>query len=339
MRFPFSLTRSMAAYLLRKKLSGQKVFPLVLMLEPLHACNLSCAGCGRIREYADTLSGRLTIDECMDAVEECGAPIVSICGGEPLIYPQIELLVERLTARRKHVYLCTNGLLLEKKLPGLRPGKFLFINVHLDGMEATHDRLAQREGVFSAAISGIQAAKKAGFMVCTNTTIYKDTEMHEIAVLFAYLTELGIDGMMISPAYGYDAVAQADPQAAAHIFMTRHEVHEKFRLSQKLLRHFKLTASPIYLEFLRGERNLQCAAWANPTFNVRGWRGPCYLRGNAHYPTYRKLIQFTDWNRLGPGNDPRCEHCLVHCGFEPAAVLMANKRLRDILRMALWQMR
>jgi hopanoid biosynthesis associated radical SAM protein HpnH len=328
----------MAGYLLRKKFAGDKYFPLVLMLEPLHACNLSCTGCGRIREYADSMSCRLSISDCLAAVNECGSPIVSICGGEPLIYPEIEVLVERLIARRKHVYLCTNGLLLEDKLPGLRPDNHLFINVHLDGMENTHDRLVQREGVFSAAIRGIQAAKKAGFMVCTNTTIYKDTEMHEIAVLFAYLTELGIDGMMISPAYGYDAVVQADRKAAEEIFMTRQEIHEKFHLAHKLLGRFKLTASPMYMDFLRGKRELPCAAWANPTYNVRGWRGPCYLRGDAHYLTYRQLIDITDWQRLGPGNDPRCEHCLVHCGFEPAAVLMANKRLLDILRMAIWQM-
>lgn len=271
MRFPLSLTRSIAGYLLRKKFAGEKYFPLVLMLEPLHACNLSCSGCGRIREYADTLSCRLTIEQCLAAVDECGSPVVSICGGEPLIYPEIEVLVQSLIARRKHVYLCTNGLLLEDKLPGLRPDKRLFINVHLDGMETTHDRMAQREGVFSAAVSGIQAAKKAGSAVCTNTTIYKDTDMHEIAVLFAYLTELGVDGMMISPAYGYDAVSQADPKIANDIFMTRREIHEKFQMAQKLLSRFKLAASPIYLEFLRGRRELQCAAWANPTFNVRGW--------------------------------------------------------------------
>jgi len=328
----------MAGYLLRKKFAGEKFFPLVLMLEPLHACNLSCTGCGRIREYADSMSSRLSIDECLAAADECGAPIVSVCGGEPLIYPEIQVLVESLLARQKHVYLCTNGLLLDNKLPALRPDNRLFLNVHLDGMETTHDRLVQREGVFSAAIRGIQAAKKAGFTCYTNTTIYKDTEMHEIAVLFAYLSELGIDGMMITPAYGYDAIVQSDPHAAEDIFMTRCEVHEKFRLAQKLLSRFKLTASPIYLEFLRGQRELKCAAWANPTYNVRGWRGPCYLRGDAHYQTYRQLIDRTDWNRLGPGNDAPCDHCLVHCGFEPAAMLMANKRLRDILRMAVWQM-
>ena len=338
MRFPLSLTRSMTAYLLRKKLAGEKVFPLVLMLEPLHACNLSCTGCGRILEYADTMHRRLSIEQCLAAADECGAPIVSVCGGEPLIYPGINVLIERLIAQHKHVYLCTNGLLLEQKLRDLRPSSRLLVNVHLDGMEATHDRMVERDGVFAAAVRGILDAKTAGFTVCTNTTIYRDTDMHEIAVLFDYLYELGVDGFMISPAFGYAAVCDSDPQGAAQIFMTRQEVHEKFRNAETLLRQFRLTASPIYLEFLRGQRDLTCAAWANPTYNIQGWRGPCYLLGDAHYATYRELVDATDWDNLGPSADPRCEHCLVHCGFEPAAVLTANKGLRDLVRMAMWQM-
>ena len=212
MRFPLSLTRSMTAYLLRKKLAGQQVFPLVLMLEPLHACNLSCTGCGRIREYADTMHRRLSLEECLAAVAECGVPIVSVCGGEPLIYPEIEPLVACLVELRKHVYLCTNGVLLEKKLRGFRPSSRLFINVHLDGMETTHDAMVGREGVFAAAVRGILDAKTAGFQVCTNTTVYRDTDMHEVAVLFDYLYELGVDGFMISPAFGYESVAAANPQ-------------------------------------------------------------------------------------------------------------------------------
>jgi hopanoid biosynthesis associated radical SAM protein HpnH len=338
MRFPLSLTRSMTAYLVRKRLAGEKVFPLVLMLEPLHACNLSCAGCGRIREYAGSMHRRLSLEQCLAAVDQCGAPIVSVCGGEPLIYPEIEQLVATLIAQRKHVYLCTNGLLLEQKLRGFRPSSRLFINVHLDGMEATHDRLVEREGAFAAAVRGILDACTAGFQVCTNTTIYKETDMHEIAVLFGYLYELGVGGFMISPAFGYDAVRSSAPQNGQSLFMTRQEAHEKFRAAEDLLQPFRLTASPIYLEFLRGQRELECAAWANPTYNVQGWRGPCYLLGDAHYATYRELIDATDWSQLGPGGDPRCEHCLMHCGFEPSAVLLAQKGLRDMVRMAVWQM-
>jgi hopanoid biosynthesis associated radical SAM protein HpnH len=295
-------------------------------------------GCGRIREYADTMHRRLSIEQCLAAAAECGAPIVSVCGGEPLVYPEIEVLIESLVMRRKHVYLCTNGLLLAKKVHVMRPSSRLFINVHLDGMEATHDRLVGREGVFAEAVRGIVEAKIAGFQVCTNTTIYRDTDMHEVAVLFEYLRELGVDGLMISPAFGYASVCESDPQGGAGMFMTRDEVHEKFRSAQKLLRRSRLTASPIYMQFLRGERELACAAWANPTYNVRGWRGPCYLLGDAHYETYRELIDSTDWDRLGPGGDSRCAHCLVHCGFEPAAVLLAHKGLGDVLRMAVWQM-
>ena len=338
MRFPFSLTRSMAGYLLGKKLTGPKRFPLVLMLEPLHACNLTCTGCGRIREYAETVRRRLSIGQCLGAVDQCGAPIVSICGGEPLIYPAIEELAQEILRRRKHIYLCTNGLLLEEKIGGFPRDGRMFVNVHLDGMESTHDRLVERKGVFSRAVAGITAAKAAGFMVYTNTTIYKDTDVHEIVLLFGYLTELGVDGLMISPAYGYQAVRQANPDGAADIFMTRAEIHAWFRRAEKLLGRFKLITSPIYLDFLCGRRELPCAAWANPTYNVRGWKGPCYLLTDAHHESYQELVDSTDWDRLGPGSDPRCEHCLVHCGFEPAAVLCSHKGVRDILNMAAWQM-
>ncbi len=338
MRFPLSLTSSMATYLLKKKLSGEPRFPLVLMLEPLHACNLTCTGCGRIREYVSTIKDKLTVDECLAAVDECGAPVVSICGGEPMIYPGLEELVAKILERKKHIYLCTNGMFIKKRLAGFKPTSRFFFNVHLDGMEKSHDLAVEREGVFQEAIEGVKAAKAAGFLVCTNTTIYKETDMHEIAVLYTYLTELGVDGFMLSPAYGYDAVQKTNPDGAQQIFMTRDDVHAKFREGKDLLKQFKLNTSPIYLEFLRGERDLKCAAWANPTRNVRGWKGPCYLITNRHYKTYRELIDETDWNALGRGNDPRCEHCLVHCGFEPAAVLGVNRRLGDSLKMAVWQL-
>jgi len=328
----------MTAYLLKQRCAGRKRFPLVLMLEPLHACNLHCAGCGRVREYSDTIAQRMSIQECLAAVEECGAPVVSVCGGEPLIYQGIEELVEKLVDRRKHVYLCTNGLLLEEKLRGFRPSSRMMINVHLDGMESTHDRAACREGVFQRAVAGIVAAKRAGFLVFTNTTVYRQTDMAEIAVLLEYLTQLQVDGFMVSPAYGYDAVEQSDPHRGQELFMTREEVHAKFRQAKPLLARFRLVASPIYVQFLCGRRRLPCAAWANPTRNVRGWKGPCYLITDAHYASYRELVESTDWGRLGPEADPRCEHCLVHCGFEPAAVFAANRRLRDVLAMAVWQL-
>ena len=234
MRFPLSLTTNMAGYLARKRLAGEKRFPLVLMLEPLHACNLTCTGCGRIREYSQTIKEKLTVDECLASVDECGAPIVSICGGEPMIYPEIGDLVKGILRRNKHIYLCTNGMFTRKKLAGFRPSSRFFWNVHLDGMEATHDLAVERKGVFAEAIEGIKAAKAAGFLVCTNTTIYKETDMHEIAVLLDYLTELGVDGFMMSPAYGYSAVQETNPLGAQQIFMTREDVHEKFRQAKRI---------------------------------------------------------------------------------------------------------
>jgi len=328
----------MSTYLLKKKLSGEKKFPLVLMLEPLHACNLTCTGCGRIREYVSTIKDKLSVEECLESVDECGAPVVSICGGEPMIYPWIEELTAKILERKKHVYLCTNGMFISDKLKGFKPSAQFFFNVHLDGMEESHDLAVERKGVFAEAIQGIEAAKKAGHLVCTNTTIYRETDMNEIAVLFSYLTEIGVDGFMLSPAYPYQAVHQINPNGAESIFISRDEVHEKFRQAKTLLSQFKLNTSPIYLEFLRGERDLRCAAWANATRNVRGWKGPCYLITDAHYKTYADLVEKTDWDKLGRGNDPRCEDCMVHCGFEPAAVLGVNKRLGDTLKMALWQL-
>jgi hopanoid biosynthesis associated radical SAM protein HpnH len=308
------------------------------MLEPLHACNLTCTGCGRIREYSTSIKDKLTVDECLSAVDECGAPCVSICGGEPMIYPWIEELVAKILERKKHIYLCTNGMFIRKKLSGFKPTSRFFFNVHLDGMEATHDRAVEREGVFAEAVEGIKAAKAAGFLVCTNTTIYKETDMDEIAVMLAYLTELKVDGFMISPAYGYAAVHETNPGGAQEIFMTRDDVQQKFAAAKKMLKQYKLSTSPIYLEFLSGERDLRCAAWANPTRNIRGWKGPCYLITDKHHKTYDDLVQLTDWDKLGRGNDPRCEHCMVHCGFEPAAVLGVNRQLGDTLKMALWQL-
>src|SRR5437667_6360860 len=229
MRFPLSLTLSMAYYIARKKLGGVKRFPLVLMLEPLHACNLTCTGCGRIREYSQTIKEKLSVEECLDSVDEAGAPIVSICGGEPMIYPEIGPLVRGILKRRKHIYLCTNGMFIKKRLHEFKPSSRFFFNVHLDGLEETHDRAVERAGVFRAAVEGIKAAKKAGFLVCTNTTVYKETDITEIDALFAFLTRLGVDGFMLSPAYGYTAVQETNPEGAAQIFLTRDDIREKFQ--------------------------------------------------------------------------------------------------------------
>ncbi len=245
------------------------------MLEPLHACNLTCTGCGRIREYVSTIKDKLTVEECLASVDECGAPVVSICGGEPMIYPQIEELTAKILERRKHIYLCTNGMFIRKKLIGFRPTSRFFFNVHLDGMESTHDLAVERDGVFQEAIEGIKAAKAAGFLVCSNTTIYKETDMHEIAVLLTYLTELGVDGFMMSPAYGYAAVQATNPDGAQQIFMTREDIHEKFRQAQKLL-------APVQAEHLAGVSGISPRRARAAVRGLGQSRRATFAAGKAH---------------------------------------------------------
>lgn len=338
MRFPLSLTTSMAGHIVRNKMARRQRFPLVLMLEPLHACNLTCTGCGRIREYSQTIKERLSVTECLQAVDEAGAPVVSICGGEPMIYPEIGALVQKILHRRKHIYLCTNGMFIRKKLREFRPTQRFFFNVHLDGLEETHDLAVERQGVFREAVDGIRAAKQAGFLVCTNTTIYKETDLGEIDALFAYLTRLGVDGFMLSPAYGYSAVHETNPDGASAIFMTREDIRAKFQQAEKLLTRYRMMSSPIYLEFLSGKREMTCTAWGNPTRNVRGWKGPCYLITDQHHDTFQDLMEQTPWEQYGPGQDSRCDHCMVHCGFEPTAALGVNGQFGDSLKMLRWQL-
>lgn len=338
MRFPLSLTTDMAGYMIKKKIQRRTRFPLVMMLEPLHACNLTCTGCGRIREYESTIKQKLSVQECLESVDEAGAPIVSICGGEPLIYPQIGELVRGILKRRKHIYLCTNGMFIEKKLDQFKPTSRFFFNVHLDGMRESHDKAVEREGVFDAAVAGIKAAKKAGFLVCTNTTVFKETDMAEIDALYAYLTELGVDGFMLSPGYGYAAVCSTNPDGAAEIFLTREQIMQKFNEAEGLFKKYKMNTSPVYKEFLQGKRELTCAAWASPTRNVKGWKGPCYLITDGHHKTFDGLMNDTDWETYGYGKDPRCEHCMMHSGYEVAAALGVNRKLSDSWKMLMWQL-
>jgi hopanoid biosynthesis associated radical SAM protein HpnH len=332
MRFPLSLTANLSRYIVGKRLRGAEKFPLVMMLEPLHACNLTCTGCGRIREYKATINEMLTVEQCLAALEDCGAPVVSICGGEPMIYPEIGRLAREILARKKHIYLCTNGMFIRKRLHEFRPTSRFFFNVHLDGLEKTHDLCVERDGVFRDAIEGIKAAKAAGFLVTSNTTIYKETDIEEIAELFAYLQTLGVDGHMLSPAYSYAAVQTKD------IFMSRGEIRAKFQRASGLLEKYNVMTSPIYMEYLRGERELMCTAWGNPTYNPRGWKGPCYLMTDAHHETFREFIDNTPWEKYGRGRDPRCKDCMVHAGYEPSAVLGGNRKLGDTWKMLRWQL-
>jgi hopanoid biosynthesis associated radical SAM protein HpnH len=331
MRFPLAMTTRIASYVARKKVTRTEKFPMVLMLEPLHACNLTCTGCGRIREYESTIKQKLSVDECLSSVDECSAPVVSICGGEPMIYPGIGELVAKILERKRVVYLCTNGMFIRKKIGEFKPHRRFFFNVHLDGMRKSHDIAVERDGVFDAAIDGIKAAKDAGFMVCTNTTVFRETDMAELDDLFALLTSMGVDGFLISPGYSYAAVGSKE------IFLTRDDIRAKFRAAEGLFRKYKFYSSPVYLEFLMGKRELSCTAWANPTRNIKGWKGPCYLITDIHHASFSDLLNKTPWENYGYGNDPRCEHCMMHSGYETTAALGVNGRLGDTLKMVKWQ--
>ncbi len=331
MRYPIKMTANLAKYVATQRFRGTKKFPMVMMLEPLHACNLTCTGCGRIREYKSTINEIMTVEQCVAASDECGAPIVSICGGEPMIYPEIGKLSKEILDRGRHIILCTNGMFIRKRLHEFKPTSSFFFNVHLDGLERTHDLCVERDGVFREAIEGIKAAKAAGFLVCSNTTIYKETDLNEIADLYSYLDTLGVDGYMLAPAYGYSAVQTTD------IFMTREDIRAKFSAAVSMLDKYNLMVSPIYLDFLRGKRELECTAWGTPTFNPRGWKGPCYVITDNHYASYQEMIDQTPWENYGPGNDPRCANCMMHVGFETTPVLGAKRQLGDTWTMLKWQ--
>lgn len=331
MRFPASLNLALTAYLGKKRLQRQEKFPLVLMLEPTHMCNLSCTGCGRIQEYQDTLGQMLTLAECLNSVEECGAPVVTITGGEPLVYPHIYELVQELLRRRKHIYLCTNGLLLEKALPRLSPSPRLTLSVHLDGLAETHDRIIGRPGGFQQVIRAIKKAKEMGFQVCTNTSIYRETDIQEIEILFAYLTQLDINGLLVSPAFSFE-ILESD------FFLSREEIQEKFRQLTGNGQGYKFYSSPLYLKFLRGERSYDCTPWANPTRNPQGWRSPCYQISDGHFPTFAELMEKTDWDKYGVDRDPRCRQCMMHSGFEPTIVRTLGKDIRDLWEMLRWNL-
>jgi len=329
LRFPLSLCLDLGRYLLKKRWRGEEKFPLVLMLEPTHQCNLACQGCGRIQEYRDTLNKSLSLEDCLASVEECGAPVVTITGGEPLLYPPLVELVQELLHRKKHLYLCTNAILLEKFLPRLPHSKRLTLSIHLDGLAPTHDRLLGRPGLFEVAIRAIREAKRQGFRVCTNTTVYKDSDVVELRQLFAHLTRMGVDGLLVSPAFSFAGVSP-------ELFLSRKEIREKFTLLTADGNNFNYFSTPLYFSFLRGERHYDCSPWANPTRNPRGWRSPCYQLMDAHYDSFWELMRRTPWERYGPGRDPRCSQCMMHSGFEPSVVRQLN--WRDLWQLLRWNL-
>jgi hopanoid biosynthesis associated radical SAM protein HpnH len=315
MGVPVSQMWTVASYVLRQKLSGRKRYPLVLMLEPLFRCNLACAGCGKIQYPAHILKKQLTPDQCFKAVEECGAPMVSIPGGEPLLHPNIKEIVEGLVARKKYIYLCTNALLLKEKIDLFTPSKYLTFSVHMDGQKDHHDFAVCREGTFEVAVEGIREAVKRGFRVTTNTTVFDGADPKSIRAFFDEMMALGVEGMMLSPGYSYDKA----PDQTHFLGKARTK-----RLFTKILSNrgkWTFNQSPLFLEFLMGKRHYACTPWGMPTFNIFGWQKPCYLLNDGYADSFKELVDATEWERYGTeSGNPKCANCMVHSGYEASAV-------------------
>jgi len=315
MAVPISQMYTVAHYALAQQLRRVERYPLVLMLEPLFRCNLECAGCGKIQYPDHILNRRLTPEQCWSAADECGAPIVSLPGGEPLIHPEMPAIVEGLVKRKKYVYLCTNAILLERKLQEYSVSKYLTFSIHMDGLKEEHDHAVCRDGVYEVAIKAIRAALAKGFRVTTNTTLFDDAEPARVRRFFDEMMELGVEGMMISPGYSYE---KAPDQ---HSFLKRDRTRSLFsQLLTNRKRHWQFNQSPLFLEFLMGKRDYECTPWGNPTYNIFGWQRPCYLLQDGYTSTFQELMEDTDWDRYGTGRHEQCRDCMVHCGYEASAV-------------------
>lgn len=331
MPLPLSINLKVARYLARARLrGGRSQIPMVLMLEITHACQLNCISCGRIREYKDTKSARLTRSQAHEVILEAGTPIVSISGGESLLHPDVPSIVTDALEMGKVVYLCTNGFLLTKRLFEFTPHPHFYFNVHLDGTPDFHDNIVQLPGVAEHALEGIRQAKAAGFGVTTNTTIFRHTPVEMVVDLFRMLEGFNVDGFMFAPAYAYEVGVPVNT-------LTRQEAHTWFRSLRLLWKGNRSQHSPIYMDFLCGERELECTPWGTVTYNPQGWKRPCYLLTDGHVPSFNELMDETDWYGYGPGRDPRCADCLMHSGFEPS-VISELEGPKDWFRIMQWQL-
>jgi hopanoid biosynthesis associated radical SAM protein HpnH len=331
MSMPLRQSLRMAGYLVSQRLRGRQKFPLLVELEPLFACNLACAGCGKIQHPADELRRRMPVEQAVAAMEECGAPMVSIAGGEPLMHPQIDKLVAELVARKRYVFLCTNAVLLRKwwERFDFKPSRYFAFAVHIDGLRERHDESVCQDGVFDEAVAAVRFLQDKGFRVTTNTTFFSnDTPQNIIDVLDFLNDDLRVDQMMISPAYAYEKAPDQDH------FLGVEQTRELFRkaFAGGNRKRWRLNHSPLFLDFLEGKADFACTAWGIPSYSLFGWQRPCYLMSDGYAKTYRELIDETDWEAYGRGRDPRCNNCMAHCGYEPTAVLATMGSLRQSLR-------
>jgi hopanoid biosynthesis associated radical SAM protein HpnH len=316
MGIPLIQQLRVGSYIMKQRITGNRRYPLVLMLEPLFRCNLACAGCGKI-DYPDPiLNKRLSVEECLKAVDECGAPVVSIPGGEPLLHKEIGEIVAGITARKKFVYLCTNALLLEKKLDLFKPSPYLTFSVHLDGLEEEHDKSVCQPGVFDRAVKAIKATQARGFRVNVNCTLFNNAEPERVRAFFDYCRDLGVEGITVSPGYAYERAPSQEH------FLNRKQTKELFRsvLKDAKARKWKFSQSTLFLDFLAGNQSYRCTPWSNPTRNVFGWQRPCYLLGEGYVGSFKELMETTQWEQYGTGNYEKCADCMVHCGYEGTAV-------------------
>jgi hopanoid biosynthesis associated radical SAM protein HpnH len=330
MPVPVSQAWTVASYVLKQKIKGRKQYPLVLMLEPLYRCNLACAGCGKIQYPAHVLKRELSPEECFKAVEECGTPMVSIPGGEPLMHSQIEKIVEGLVARKKYIYLCTNALLLREKLDLFKPSKYLTFSVHLDGQKEHHDFSVCREGGYELAVEGIREAVKRGFRVTTNTTLFDGADPKSVRAFFDEMMELGVEGMMLSPGYSYD---KAPDQKH---FLGRARTRRLFRaILSNRKSTWRFNQSMVFLEFLMGKRDFRCTPWGMPTYSIFGWQKPCYLLQDGYAETFAELMAETEWANYGTeSGNPKCANCMVHSGYEASGVDYTFSSLKGLFETA-----
>jgi hopanoid biosynthesis associated radical SAM protein HpnH len=319
----------MGAYLARQRLARREKFPLLVELEPLFQCNLACAGCGKIQHPEHVLRRRMSVEQAVGAIEESGAPMVSIAGGEPLIHPEIHEITGELVARKRFVYLCTNAILMERKLDRFAPSPYFAWAVHLDGLRERHDESVEREGVFDKAVAAIRAAKERGFRVTTNTTVFTHDSPDTVRRVLDFLNdELEVDDMMISPAYAYEKAPDQDH------FLGVKQTRDLFRaaFADGRRKRWRLNHSPLFLDFLEGKVDFGCTAWGIPSYSLFGWQRPCYLMADGYAKTYKELVETTDWDAYGRGRDPRCDNCMAHCGYEPTAVLATTRSLKESVR-------